>query len=47
MHKVIICSQSKVLHAACSKPFEVSKILEPASHQLTNTIAGGGEKQNI
>ncbi len=33
VHRVIICSQSKVLHAACSKPFQVSKTLERASHQ--------------
>jgi hypothetical protein len=42
-HKVIVCSQSKVFHAACSKPFRVSKSIESTFPSImTNVTAGGG-----
>lgn len=38
VHKVIICSQSKVFHAACSKPFKVSSRPNLLQIHITNAL---------
>lgn len=42
VHRVIVCSQSNVFHAACSKPFKVNSHSNLLQIYMTNAVAGGG-----